>query len=435
MGKFEQLDFAKRVTIQTYLDEGKSASFIARNLNVNKSTITREIQRNRAVNKSAKCKVDCVCIDCMSYGNCKVKELCQNKCKQNCCGCSFAKECSHKVVYDCKNKLRFPYVCNSCPKKENCPKEQIEYDGIVANNISTTLKSSSRKGLNMTEEEFEELDSKVKEAVENGQSIYHLVETKQVNRCVKSIYDYINRQILTTKNMDLPRKVTLKKRKINKKYQYDENCEIDRSGRMYQDFLKYKLSNKIGFYVQMDFLGSKNESSQQIFTLTFLPCQFIWLAVFDKHSTADDVIKLFNSLEQKLGYDCFANVFSTILTDRDVLFNKFENIEASSVKDKEKRTHIFYCDSASSYQKANVENSNAQIRKIFPKEDVVEGLDEVAIAQINSHLNSRSLASLDGMCAFDAFKLAFGEEILNALNVKKIDTNNVKIINYRAYRK
>ena len=235
--------------------------------------------------------------------------------------------------------------------------------------------------------------------------------------------------------MDLPRKVTLKKRKISKKYQYDENCEIDRSGRMYQDFLKYKLSNKIGFYVQMDFLGSKNESSQQIFTLTFLPCQFIWLAVFDKHSTADDVIKLFNSLEQKLGYDCFANVFSTILTDRDVLFNKFENIEASSVKDKEKRTHIFYCDSASSYQKANVENSNAQIRKIFPKEDVVEGLDEVAIAQINSHLNSRSLSSLDGMCAFDAFKLAFGEEILNALNVKKIDTNNVKIINYRAYRK
>lgn len=100
----------------------------------------------------------------MSYGNCKVKELCQNKCKQNCCGCSFAKECSHKVVYDCKNKLRFPYVCNSCPKKESCPKEQIEYDGIVANNISTTLKSSSRKGLNMTEEEFEELDSKVKEA-------------------------------------------------------------------------------------------------------------------------------------------------------------------------------------------------------------------------------------------------------------------------------
>lgn len=87
----------------------------------------------------------------------------------------------------------------------------------------------------------------------------------------------------------------------------------------------------------MDFLGSKNESSQQIFTLTFLPCQFIWLAVFDKHSTADDVIKLFNSLEQKLGYDSFANVFGTILTDRDVLFNKFENIEALSVKDKEKK--------------------------------------------------------------------------------------------------
>lgn len=204
---------------------------------------------------------------------------------------------------------------------------------------------------------------------------------------------------------------------------------------MYQDFLKYKLSNKVGFYVQMDFLGSKHESSQQIFTLTFLPCQFIWLAVFDRHSTANDVIKLFDSLEEKLGYDNFSNVFGTILTDRDILFNKFENFEASSVKEKEKRTHIFYCDPASSYQKANVENSNAQIRKIFPKEDVIEDLDTVAITKINCHLNSRSLASLDGMCAYGAFKLAFGEEILNALNVHKIETNNVKIINYRAYRK
>ncbi len=125
MGKFEQLDFAKRVTIQTYLDEGKSASFIARNLNVNKSTITREIQRNRAVNKSAKCKVDCVCIDCMSYGNCKVKELCQNKCKQNCCGCSFAKECSHKVVYDCKTNFDFHMFVTAVQKRKVVQKNKL----------------------------------------------------------------------------------------------------------------------------------------------------------------------------------------------------------------------------------------------------------------------------------------------------------------------
>ena len=96
--------------------------------------------------------------------------------------------------------------------------------------------------------------------------------------------------------------------------------------------------------------------------------------------------------------------------------------------------HLFYCDPAASHQKANVENCNGQLRRIFPKEDIIEGLDDTALKLINSHLNNRSLASLGGMRAYDAFKLAFGEEILHLLDVEEINPKNVKIINYRAYK-
>lgn len=96
--------------------------------------------------------------------------------------------------------------------------------------------------------------------------------------------------------------------------------------------------------------------------------------------------------------------------------------------------HLFYCDPAASHQKANVENSNAQLRRIFPKEDIIEGLSESSVKLINSHLNNRSLASLGGMRAYDAFKLAYGEEILHLLDVEEIDPKDVKIINYRAYK-
>lgn len=434
MGNFKQIDFAKRVTIETYLNENKTASYIAEALGVNKSSITREVKRNRHLTSPSKCIANCVCSDCMKYNVCKVKSLCENNCRNFCRGCSLATECTHKETYECKRKNTFPYVCNGCVKKSTCPKEKIEYIAMIADTISTTLRSTSREGLNMTEEEFSNLNQAIKDGVDKGQSIYHLVETKQVNRCTKSIYNYIDRQLLTTKNIDLPNKVKLKKRKsISKKYEYSENSEIDRSGRMFTDFLKYKMENKVGFYVQMDFLGYKENSPQKIFTLTFLPCEFIWVAVFNRNSTIDDVIKFFDKLESKFGSEKFKSVFGTILTDRDILFNKFEKFETSSLN-KEKRMHLFYCDPAASHQKANVENSNGQLRRIFPKEDIIEDLNETSLKLINSHLNNRSLASLGGMRAFDAFKLAFGEEILHLLDVDEIDPKDVKIINYRAYK-
>lgn len=434
MGKFKQLSLCERTIIETYLNDGKTATFIAEKAKVNKSSIIREIRKNRIKRRESLCKIQCICIGCMKYNECKVKSLCTSSCKCNCKGCSKAKDCPHKELYDCNIYESFPYVCNSCPKKDICPKEQYEYDAMMANQISEKVRRESRQGIDMTQEEFDHFNKKILEAVKNGQSIFHLVETKQVNRCTKSVYSYIDRNILDTKNIDLPRKVKLKKRKIAKKYQYDGNSEIDRSGRMFNDFLLYKFSNKTSFHAQMDFLGSKDDSPQQIFTITFVPCQFTLLAVFDKCSTVDDVVNFFDNLEETLGTKEFKSIFEVMLTDRDILFKKFNEFERSAINPNEKRMKVFYCDPSASYQKGNVENVNGQIRTIFPKEDIIKGLDDETIKIINSNLNNRSLASLNGSTPYEAFKLAYGEKILQALDISYILPKDVKILNYRAYK-
>lgn len=100
------------------------------------------------------------------------------------------------------------------------------------------------------------------------------------------------------------------------------------------------MENKVSFYVQMDFLGRKENSPQKIFTFPFLPCEFIWVAVFNRNSTLDDIIKFFDKLESKFGSEKFKTAFGTILTDRDILFNKFEKSETSSVSEEKKNAFI-----------------------------------------------------------------------------------------------
>ena len=216
MGKFKQLSLCERTIIETYLNDGKTATLIAEKAKVNKSSIIREIRKNRIKRRESLCKIQCICTGCINTTSARSN--------------LFARVVANVIVrvvqklktvlkklYDCNIYESFPYVCNSCPKKDICPKEQFEYDAMMANQISEKVRKESRQGIDMTQEEFDDFNKKISEAVKNGQSIFHLVETKQVNRCTKSIYTYVDRNILDTKNIDLPRKVKLKKRKIAKK--------------------------------------------------------------------------------------------------------------------------------------------------------------------------------------------------------------------------
>lgn len=178
----------------------------------------------------------------------------------------------------CPQTQRFPYVCNACMKKYTlCPFTQYKYDSHNAQQASELRLVSSRQGLNMSEAQYQNLDKTIKEGVHEGQSVYHIVQHHpDITVSVSTVYRLINTHQLSTKRIDLPYAVKYKKRKSLKQYEYRENNRIDRSARTYLDFLAFQYNRPGLFHVQMDFLGSirsdKKTFSSYRFHIFILSC-------------------------------------------------------------------------------------------------------------------------------------------------------------------
>ena len=315
----------------------------------------------------------------------------------------------------CKQSLRFPYVCNGCAKKyKACPFTQYRYDSKAAQTVADLRLVQTRQGLNMTQEAYQFLDKTIKEGVAEGQSIYHIVQhTPQLSVSVPTVYRLINTRQLSTKRLDLPYAVRYKKRKSSKQYEYKENNRIDRSKRTYLDFLAFQFNRPGLFHVQMDFLGSIQADKKSILTLTIPSLHYVLLFLVES-PTSQKVMDLFNQLELHLTTKCFTQLFPFILTDRDPCFSHFDGIESSD-HSIHPRTHLFYCDSFNSSQKANVEQMNKQLRKFFPKGKSIDHFNREKVRDVNQFINASRIASLSGATPNEALAKLYGQDVLDLL--------------------
>lgn len=426
-----QMDISKRRIIEKSLNDGEKETLIANILTVHKSTISREIKNYRYV-ISVQDDKPSLCWTCKNNIGCSYHHKCgRSLCGLKCLNCKSLISCDKYVGFSCNIEIRFPFVCNGCKRFKQCGKTKFLYDANKANEAALKIRRESRIGLNMTPEEYHFIDSTLRDGNQKGQSIFHIIKANDIGRCPKSIYNYINSGIVSVKPIDLPRAVTLKKRKkrIPSKYEYNENRNIDRQHRMYSDWLVFQAKNRVIIYWQMDFLGAPKKSEQQILTLTIPQFQFVYLIPI-KYPNSTKIKEIFDYLENKLGSD-FNRVFEAILTDRDCKFNSFREIEIND--DGVVRTHMFFCNPSASNEKPSVENFNHQIRSIFKKG---VNLNNITVEQCNvicSHLNSRFLNSIDGRRSCDLFIEYFGEEIFVKLGLKIIDPKKVKILSFKKY--
>lgn len=315
----------------------------------------------------------------------------------------------------CKHTIRFPYVCNGCAKKyHSCPFTQFTYYAKKAQSAYDFRLVSTRQGLNMTPEAYKLLDETIKEGVDDGQSIYHIIKSNpSLAVSVPNVYRLINTHQLTTKRMDLPYAVRYKKRKTFKQYEYKENNRIDRTNRKYIDFLAFQFNHPGLFHVQMDFLGNIKTDKKSILTLTIPGLHYVMLFLVESPNSKK-IVDIFNQLELTLTTKMFTKVFPFILTDRDPSFSQFDHVE-TSLNTGERRTHLFYCDSFNSSQKANVEQMNKQLRKFFPKGKSIDYLTKEEVNHINRMINNSRIASLSSGSPNEAFIKLFGKETLEFL--------------------
>ena len=370
--KWEHINILQRKAIASGLSRHKSLKEIAEITNLDPTSISKEISRNRI----------------KTYKGKKINDV-------------------------CKKILRFPKCCNGCNKKyQGCEFDKYEYKAEVAQEKADRRLINSRVGINVSEEEFNNIDKTVKEGIANKESIYHIVKSNEGMPSTPTIYRWIREKKLTTTWMDLPYAKTYKKRKKNEKYAYSNN-KIDRSGRTFVSYLEHRRHFPGEYTVQMDFLGSIISDSKCILTLTIPELHFVIIKLFDSPNS-EKIVSMFNEFEEGLGIHNFNLIFPSILTDRDPCFSNYYGIEFSHLTG-EQRCKVFYCDSYRSSQKGNVENMNKQLRKYFPKGKSIDYLNEGKVSEINDIIISQKVASLGGLSPKEVFESIYGSKLLNLL--------------------
>lgn len=149
---FEHLNYESRKIISSCLTKDMKAKEIANLLNVDDRTISKEIKRNRVVSREA-------------YRN--------------------------TVNPICPLTLKYPCVCNGCKDKYICSKKQYRYDVKRAQEFADYRLVVPRTGINLTKEEFDVLNRKIKNGLASKESIYHIVNNNDdINVSVPTIYRY-----------------------------------------------------------------------------------------------------------------------------------------------------------------------------------------------------------------------------------------------------
>lgn len=428
--KGKHLNKSTRMIIYSLLIEDKTAREIGLILGLHPTTIMREIKRHRQFFEHSS-EGESLCRKCIHYTSCKLLHRCGRRtCFLKCRDCKQLKkqsDCSKFTLFICNVENRFPLVCNGCNRTKRCYKNKYYYDPSKAELEYRTKLVESRRGLNLTAEEYVSINNTIKQGVDKKQSIYHIVKAnpETIPVSVKCVYNYINNGKISTKPIDLPRSVSLKKRKKKalSQYEYKENQNIDRSGRRYSDWLVFRAKNRIVTYWEMDFLGAPRNSEQMILVLTIPSISFTLLYPLNRPNMAA-VKGIFEMIYSQLGEKLFNKIFEAILTDRDPRFNNFKEIEVDN-KTGTIRTRIFFCNPGASNEKPSVENMNQQLRLIFPKG---VSLSNISLEQgylFASNMNARILSSIDDTTPAKLFINIFGKEALDKLNLTLIEPKDV----------
>ena len=380
----------EREVIEEKLNEGQKCKEIAAILGKDERTVSREVQKRRNKIKNERYGL---------YGK--------------------------KDDTECSTLKRFPFTCHTCPKRKYCCKEyKYFYKSDIAQENYEIILRDSRIGLDITPEDKAVFDAVLKEGIDKGQSIHHIVSTNRdiLRYSERSAYRLIDRRQTFVQPIDLRHKVKLKPRKH---YIYKDDCKEIRKGRTYADFITLLACNPSVPFVQMDTVEGKSEGKHQCFLTLHFPLLHFMLVFVLKSRTKENVSNAFASIRKRLGNELYKKLFPVILTDRGSEFCDPAALEIDPLTG-EQLSHVFFCDSYASYQKGSIEENHTLLRYIVPKGVLFDDLSQVHADLITSHINSFVRKSI----STSPYQLAlafWGKDILSLLNCSYISPADVNL--------
>ena len=419
MNTNKHLTLDERNFIEQELAKNTSFKQIASLLGKDPTTISKEIRKHRIRKEGQAIHVNFN--HCAKKYNCHRHNICDPRCSKECRHCSYCnKVCTDFVDGTCFRLNHAPYVCNGCTEKFTCKLTKFYYRALPSFNQYKTVLSEARQGINMTELELSNLDRIVSPLIKRGHSISHIHKTNDLPCCRATLYNYVSNNCFSARNIDLPRKVRMKKRKQRN---IEAKDTFARTNRSYEDFQKYIELHPDLPIVEMDTVeGIKG--GKVLLTLLFRQAKLM-LAFIMYEKTQAEVLRIFNMLEHELGSNLFEKTFPIILTDNGSEFGNPLSLEFNN--EGIGRTRIFYCNPRASYQKGMLEKNHEFIRYVLPKGTSFDNLLQTDIDLMINHINSFARESLNWFAPIDVAKFTLDKMVLKKLNLRKIANNEIQL--------
>lgn len=428
------LDYDDRCVIEEGLAEGRSASEIARRLEVSPSTVTREVRANRHGRPSRARSVR-PARKCANYAECRhARDVCpecaQEGARRACrmCGlASCAELCPDFEPRVCGMLERWPYVCR-CDKarRHRCDLPKYRYDARRAQEASDARLSGSRAGISVTEEELAAMLGIVAPLIRAGLSpeAIWLARGDELPVRARTFYSWMEQGIVDLPALYLPRKVRCRPRRKREEGK-GRAARGALAGRSHGDFLALPADERARA-VQMDSVVGLASNTARLLSLHFAAASFqLYLRLAD--GSPGSVEECLDMLERGLGGpEAFERAMGVLLTDRGVEFSDPEAIERSCLDPSRRRCRVYYCDPLSPGQKGACERSHAELRRILPKgRSDFDALTCADLAAAASHVNSYPRASLGGRCPVDLAAVVLPEGFLDLAGVSKVPLEEV----------
>ena len=330
--QYKHLNIKERVMIETIMKEqlevyGKvNITSIAKKLNRSKSTISREIRRNKFV---------------------VVTEV-------------FNKD----SIFKKKKVITFEY--ESTEANEKALKKQKE-------------KGTSRIKLLYNKQLIKEVNRLLKEEGKSPDIVaYKIRENKTFNVKVSTntIYDGIRKGYLEVSTKDRKR-MKDKSRRCRVERNKIPESKKDRSIELRPDY----INNRKEFgHFEMDLvLGKQGKDKECLLTLTERKTRFEIVIKLNNKSSSE-VIGAINSIKEHLkGYS--SEIFKSITTDNGSEFSRYEEIEEIL------GTMVYFCHPGASYEKGTNERHNGMLREYIPKGSDISKYSAEDLDRIVSKLN------------------------------------------------
>lgn len=415
----KHLTLEDRNYIEQALNQNMTFKEIGKFLSKDPTTISKEIKKHRLRKEPTSFNTNFN--QCINKYGCTKRNVCSLSCKKKCSNCiSCNKFCNDFKEELCLSLQKAPFVCNGCSKKVSCRFIKFYYKALPSFNSYKNTLSTSRQGINLSPDELCELDNIVSPLLKQGQTIAHIYQTQDLKCSKSSLYNYIDQNRLSARNIDLPRRVRYSKRKSKRTPPKDTTI---RKGRTYEDFEKYLIDYPDTQIVEMDTVEGK-KGGKVLLTMLFRNSKLMLAFILDD-KTSNSVLKVFNWLEAILGNELFEKTFPVILTDNGSEFSNPLSLEFND--EGIGRTRIFFCNPGASYQKGAIEKNHEFIRYVIPKGISMDSLTQNDITKMINHINSLTRQSLNNATPFELAQILLDKNVLKKLNLKKVPANEIQL--------